>query len=119
MKPEPFDFRAYLTEISNKLRARVPASKPVKVRIQARRASRSFGTCALRKTGCSINIYLRVLDGLDPTGRGVTPAEARDTLLHEWAHAIVMCRTATSDAAGHSDRWGKAYARCYRALEDN
>ena len=40
-----------------------------------------------------------------------TEAETQDTLIHEWAHAM------TGDLL-HSDAWGVAYAKCYRAFHD-
>ena len=39
--------------------------------------------------------------------------EMIDSLIHEWAHAIVH-----PGSTGHSDRWGRAYARIYRHFFD-
>ena len=43
---------------------------------------------------------------------GNTKAETIDTLIHEWAHA--MC----GDDLSHSESWGVAYSKCYRAFHD-
>lgn len=39
-----------------------------------------------------------------------------DTLIHEWAHAMVWDASEGEEYAGHGPLWGVAYARAYRAM---
>ena len=42
---------------------------------------------------------------------------AIETLVHEWAHAMVWFSPAAEEVEGdHHSEWGVAYARCYRAV---
>lgn len=41
----------------------------------------------------------------------------QDSLIHEWAHAMVWDATQRSEDQGHGPMWGVAYARAYRTLE--
>ncbi len=41
-----------------------------------------------------------------------------DTLIHEWAHAMVWDATQRDGDDGHGPLWGVAYARCYRVMLD-
>lgn len=50
--------------------------------------------------------------------RGNTPEELRETIVHEWAHAMVMRPHVPGDAA-HDAEWGVAYARAYQAAVED
>lgn len=39
-----------------------------------------------------------------------------DTLIHEWAHAMVWNASKRAEDAAHGPIWGVAWARCYRVL---
>lgn len=39
-----------------------------------------------------------------------------DSLIHEWAHAMVWDATQREEDERHGPLWGVAWARCYRAL---
>lgn len=52
--------------------------------------------------------YIRLLPGQ-------TAQQLKDTLAHEWAHAMTWGTEALPD---HSAEWGVAYARCYTLLLD-
>lgn len=42
---------------------------------------------------------------------------AIETLIHEWAHAMVWFSPAAENSEGdHHSEWGVAYARCYRVI---
>ena len=47
--------------------------------------------------------------------RRATRAEVVDTLIHEWAHALVHASTGSFK---HDDAWGVAFAKVYRAFND-
>lgn len=52
-----------------------------------------------------------------PGIRRATFTELRDSLIHEWAHA--MSWTANAPGCGdHGPEWGVAYARAYNAVND-
>lgn len=40
----------------------------------------------------------------------------QDSLIHEWAHAMVWDASQRSEDQGHGALWGVSYARCYRVL---
>lgn len=42
----------------------------------------------------------------------------QNTLIHEWAHAMVH-HSSISDHQDHGPVWGTAYAQCYRAVVEN
>lgn len=52
------------------------------------------------------------------------PRQERETLIHEWAHALSYDATWPEERYNlptrwikHSNAWGIAYARCYRAVQ--
>lgn len=103
-----------LSGVVGHLRATLPPAKPVVVRA-ARLAPELLGTCARRPERFVIRL-----------NRALTDAEATETLLHEWAHALAWSFTLDRlarepettreafEAAAHDEAWGCAYSRVWR-----
>lgn len=64
-----------------------------------------WGHCWLRKRKHR-KVFLIAIDSRMPDQL------ALETLVHEWAHALSWYEPGTD----HSVAWGRAYARCYRAV---
>jgi len=80
-----------------------------KVRVVVKPLGARFcGFCHTLKDG---SIRLEIATGLEKT-------TARDTLIHEWAHAVVA-RSHARNHKDHGPEWGLAYAQCYRAVVEN
>lgn len=106
----------HLRGLRDALAESLPVSRPVRLVMRSRIAD-EFGECALDGRTFTITINLRVRDDWSPRGRFVTANEASDTLVHEWAHALVSDRNPDA-IEGHDAAWGRAYARAYRAAKD-
>jgi hypothetical protein len=106
----------HLRELQKRLMAKAPPSRPVRVVIRSKE-SEDFGFCSLGPKGYSIYVHLRVRDAWHPRGRAVTVAEAADTLVHEWAHALAW-PSQHDDSNGHDGAWGRAYAKAYRVSRE-
>ena len=97
-------FRKYRLAL-RALRAECPVDRPVRVRLEHTLAEK-FGSCNLTQDekGFTITVFTR----------GSSASELRDTIVHEWAHAMVW-----GAETKHGPEWGVAFARAYRAaIED-
>lgn len=102
----------HLRGLRNALSEALPVSRPVRLVMRSRVAD-EFGQCALNNETFTITINLRVREAWSPNGRAVTVNEASDTLVHEWAHAMVWDKQ-PCESEGHDGDWGRAYAKAYR-----
>ena len=57
-------------------------------------------------TGCRTGSYLVRLD------RSMDERTVEETIVHEWAHAMMWPNTKID----HGEVWGRAYSRCYRVV---
>jgi len=89
-----------------RLRRLLPLPHPVAV-VWASTDASLYGSC--ERLGRGRRRRFRIT--LDP-GQCETIAEAVDTLLHEYAHA--MSWHDVPSQGDHGDAWGLAYALCYR-----
>ena len=104
-----------LGDVVGHMRLTLPPAKPVVVRA-ATLDPGLLGTCARRPERFVIR-----------RNKALTDAEATETLLHEWAHALAwsftldrLARTLDTtreafEAAAHDEAWGCAYSRVWRA----
>lgn len=94
--------RGEISARANLIRAAIPDLKPFRVRVVPRLSS-ALGTC--QRKGWGRNAYYQVtIDG----GGGLDLATT--TLCHEIGHVIAWRN------ADHGPAWGRAFARCYRAV---
>lgn len=102
-------FNKYYQAIQ-KLRKECPAFHEVEVR-RTTVPKPLFGDCGFDEERGIFKI--RILKNLSETA-------AIETLVHEWAHALVwFCAAACLQEGDHHSEWGVAYARCYRALYED
>ena len=94
------------------LRAECPTDIPIRVRLN-HTSTASFGWTSKTKRGLTITVCTRY-----STGRRCTDAELRDTIVHEWAHAMVSA-PCTPGEGFHDALWGVAYAQAYRAAVED
>lgn len=97
-------FRKYRLAL-RALRAECPVDRPVRVRLEHRHR-RHYGHCNPTRDGKGFTITV--------VAKRATANEMRDTIVHEWAHA--MAWGAETD---HGPEWGVAYARAYRATVED
>lgn len=102
----------HLRGLRDALAESLPVTRPVRLVMRSRIAD-EFGECALDGNVFTITVNLRVREAWSPNGRAVTVNEASDTLVHEWAHALVWDRQPEA-SEGHDGEWGRAYAKAYR-----
>jgi len=77
---------------------------------------RCFGTCRMTSGGVEMEIAWRLALGKNQEPRRVTSAEIRDTIIHEYAHALDRNgMKAQSAREAHGRSWGMRYARVYQA----
>lgn len=94
------------------LRAECPTELPVRVRL-VHEPRDCYGWTARTAHGITIYLCTRYT-----TGRRLNGGELRDTIIHEWAHALVS-RPCLDGAGFHDALWGVAYAQAYQAaIED-
>lgn len=92
-----------------KLRREAPPLLPVRVYVRDRLAGKAWGCATLMV--CERNKPRRFVIDV----RKSSLAMMRDTLLHEWAHALTWAEGADV-GTDHGDPWALAYGRCYRIL---
>jgi hypothetical protein len=82
---------------------------PVRVRsVPAKQLGKFHGTCDFDATYGKVGRFeIRI-------NRAASFALRLDVLIHEWAHALTWFGSPLID--DHSEEWGCAYARIYRAL---
>jgi hypothetical protein len=94
------------------LRLECPVDLPVRVRLN-HRTTDCYGWTTRTKGGLSITVCTQYNRRLKCNAN-----ELRDTLVHEWAHAMVSAPCEASE--GHHDAlWGVAYAKAYRAVVED
>lgn len=98
------------------LRTRCAPPRPVRVRV-CRQPRTFFGITHLSQNGkhFTITVCARIRE-VTGAVRRVSRQEFLDTLIHEWAHTLSWDTAPTSH---HGPAWGRAYARCYRAILDS
>lgn len=88
---------------------------PVTVR-RTSRVGPCFAWCNTTRDGKGFRIVLRThIRDRDGTVREVTFHETRDSLVHEWAHAMAWTPEHPS-LTDHSPVWGVKFAEAYRAV---
>lgn len=97
-------FRKYRLAL-RALRAECPVDRPVRVRLEHTLAEK-FGSCNETRNGKGFTITVFT--------KGSSASELRDTIVHEWAHAM-----AWGSETEHGPEWGVAYARAYRATVED
>lgn len=66
-----------------------------------------------------IVIRTTVADETYPGARRATFTELRDSLIHEWAHAMSWTENSDDRSRGdHGPEWGVAFSRAYQATRD-
>ena len=90
--------------VVRELREKLPPKYPVSVRLKKFPKKESHWNGAIYKENKRFHIHLN--EKLHWDG-------AINVLLHEWAHAL-----AWSDN-NHGEKWGRAFARCWRTIIDN
>jgi hypothetical protein len=98
------------------LRIECPINVPVRVRLSHNPRSKYFGWCVgMRRKGKLIGFAITVCTRFK--GRNVTAEEFRDTIVHEWAHALSDTRCYSDGrVADHGPEWGVAFSSCYQAV---
>jgi len=106
------EVRAALIQVLETLTNEMPVPHPVFLRLAAMREC--YGSCDFRDTNKSGKHFLITIhpppDPITEEGFVV----CRETLLHEFSHAMSWS-TASSDG-GHGESWGCCYAAAYRAV---
>lgn len=95
------------------LRSHCPTRKPVKVYV-VRMAAGEWGEWRQRKATHAIEIsstLFRLKEDPDL-------CMARETLVHEWAHALCSEAGHLRESNDHTARWGLCYAEAYNAVFD-
>lgn len=110
--------RQYRTRI-RALRAECPTAMgyPVEVR-RTSVPGPEYGWCDMRDDGESFRIVLRTHVKVNGEVRAVTEGEMRETLIHEWAHAMSWTPEHHS-FADHDAAWGVRYAQAYNAVVED
>lgn len=101
------DTVAVVRGLSARLRRLAPVRGPVTVRLRVNLRGEQRACGIASRVYCPTRKVWEFAIELDAC---LTPDEARDTLVHEWAHVLSWTET-----ADHGKRWGLAFARCYRA----
>ena len=107
----PPRFRSAVTA----LRLECPSIIPVRIR-RVRLAGGMYGHARTTSTSPA-RIIITVATHIRDPGereRRTTVNEQRDTLMHEWAHAIAWTSNARVDH--HGPEWGLAMSRVYQAV---
>jgi hypothetical protein len=91
----------FVREAVARLRKKLPAQHPVKVRTGKPLSLLSAAECRFERKRFTIV--------LDPAELG-TDRDWLEMLAHEWAHTLVWQAPSKGD---HDDAWGVFYARCY------
>jgi len=92
-----------------KLRREAPPLLPARVFVREKIAGRLLGSTSL--VTCDRGKPLRFVIEV----RRSSTDMMRDTLLHEWAHALTWS-VGEQTHTDHSDPWALAYGRCYRII---
>ncbi len=87
------------------LRQKCPAPLPVRI-LRPKLSSDHAGWCSLRDATKTLPNRFQI-----EICKTVSHGTAIFVLIHEWAHALSW-----DEDRRHGDRWGKAYARCWRAV---
>ena len=109
MAKGPRSFTRELRHAESMLRRTVPCRWPVVVTLR-RGLVQSWGLAGCADVGISPRHRCRV--AMIDIDESLTGREAIDTLIHEYAHVVAW----GTDKNDHGPNWGKAYARCYRAV---
>lgn len=97
------DWPEWAGEVIDALRKKCPVDVPVSFLLVPRVAKgKKWAEC--ERFNRPVAYVIRVQDGLGPYGTIAA-------LVHEYAHVLTWKRD------DHGDAWGRAYARCYRAVE--
>ncbi len=104
--PEPGTrkFRECLVSVLEYLQEELPCSYPARVRIM--QLEGEYGYCDVRKNKDGEHYFLIVVC------KGMDFLLSKDTLLHEYAHAL--CWESCPDEEPHGPEWGVAFSRVYR-----
>lgn len=95
--------KARLRKRVKRLKEHISLTIPVSVRFAAV-SQKPYKTCAITTfDGATIHIRIHPQQSY---------ASAVDALLHEWAHARVLCQ-----AFEHGEAWGKEYAKAFEIDE--
>lgn len=96
-----FPVPACVREAAARLRKKLPAPHPVKVRTGKTLSLLAAAECRFERKKFTIV--------LDPEELG-TDRDWMEMLAHEWAHTLVWQVPGEQD---HGSMWGAAYAKCY------
>ena len=111
-KPNPKagtpEYRKCLIDILNYLQEELPCACPVRIRLVALKTE--YGYCDLKRPKKGKRHFLIVLC------KGMDFLLAKDTLLHEYAHAV--CWFSCPEMEPHGAEWGLAFSRVYQAAID-
>ena len=107
------------------LRAECPMSLKVRVRVRRtgrRHADELFGWVSESRDGRHLNLTIR--DWVRPRAEGgrlrrQLAAEVRETLVHEWAHAMAWTPEGHPNTTDHDAAFGIAYSRAYGAVVED
>lgn len=101
--------RLTFLQFANELKEKFPGDKPIKVRrcqmpydTSLTPKKRLFGDCQEKKDHWLIRI-----------SKDDELHTQKDTLMHEWAHAVAGWE---ENKDSHSDKWGRVYAKIYREM---
>lgn len=90
-----------------KLRKHAPPLLPVRVYVRERLSDWGCTSLMVSDRDKPLRFVIEVRKSL--------PIVMRDSLLHEWAHALTWAE-GQHVPTDHSDSWGLAHARCYRIV---
>ena len=94
-----------------KLRTKAPTKSPVKIVVTQLNSKLGLTYTNKHKPGHWLIKLCKTL----------LPAQAIDTLIHEWAHVLDLECNIHSPAQRHSlhdCKWGAAYSKCYRSVNE-
>lgn len=101
------------------LRTECPTSMGVRVIIRrAVRITDWLGYCNVSRDGTYLNITIATRARIDGRIHRVTPFQQRDTLMHEWAHAMGWAPSHPS-VTDHDATWGVNYSKVYAAVVED
>lgn len=90
----------------------------VRVR-RVQRPLRWFGWTNISRSGKHLNIVIATRILTRGRVRDVNPEEIRDTLMHEWAHAMRWVPEDHHNVTVHDASWGVHYASVYAAVVED
>jgi len=104
-RPGTPEYRKCLVAVLDYLQEELPCEYPVRIRLVQLKTE--YGYCDLKRPQKGKRHFLIVIS------QGMDFLMAKDTLLHEYAHAL--CWSSCPAGESHGPEWGVAFSRVYQA----